>query len=115
MNAQPLPQPTVPSLFFRSNGWMYALHPWDILFVQSSGNYCDIQTVDQKITIKKSLSYLVSTLEPHGFRRVHRSFLIGLRHIDRINPTDGLIEIGEHQVPLGRKYREPLFDTLQII
>lgn len=102
-------------LFVRSNGVLHALRPDDIRFVHSSGNYCEIHTTKRQFLVKKSLASLIEVLQPYGLRQVHRSYLVGLHHIDRVHATENRIELGEQRIPLGRKYREPLLENLRVI
>ncbi len=76
----------------------------DILFIESLGDYVIIHTTDQKLTTYDSLKNLDERLSPHGFVRVHKSYLISL---DKTEYMEGnLFVIQGHQIPIGNTYKE---------
>lgn len=87
----------------------------DILFLQTSGNYCEIRTPEHKLITKKGLVNILELLPEDIFVRVHRSYAVRIDAITRINTRGNEIEIGEHVIPLGRRYRDEFLDRLKII
>lgn len=54
-------------------------------------------------------------LNPEHFVQVHRSHMVNALHMQGIRINDSLIEIGERQIPIGRSFKEPLFNRLQLL
>lgn len=79
----------------------------DILYVEAMDNYVkvfrkNLPTVISQITMKE-----VETLLPDNlFQRVHRSYIVSLRAIDRFSNRQIFLAGREAPVPVGRKYNE---------
>jgi len=75
----------------------------DITHIESSGNYCKVFHQDNIITIRQKISVLVDLLPSNEFSQVHKSFIIGHRHINKIESVR--ITIGDQKIPIGKLYR----------
>ena len=65
----------------------------DILFIQSDGSYCHINRINGiKVTVTKPLKEIESLL-PKIFLRVHKSYIINISFIEKINTTNRLITL----------------------
>jgi len=74
----------------------------DILFIESIKDYIKIHTQEKIIVTQIPISIIEQRL-PDNFLRVHRSFIIAKDKITAYTQHD--LEIGKHQVPIGRNYR----------
>ena len=75
----------------------------EILFLESFGDYLIVHTEKGKITIKERISHMEEQLPQQLFLRVHRGYIISVSKITALLP--GLVEIGEHKIPIGRNYK----------
>lgn len=109
----------------------------DIFYIQSDGSYCYInKTNSKKVTVSKPLKEVENML-PKSFLRVHKSYVININYIEKINTTNkvitlhfrtGLFEITEQskmrldetftikdtllEIPIGEMYLERVRHTL---
>ena len=80
----------------------------DIRFVNARGDYTYVRTFDHEYRVRSSLTELTRRLEPNGFLRVHRSFLVNLDHVLELQPyfsgTYVLMMADQHrsEVPVSR-------------
>jgi DNA-binding LytR/AlgR family response regulator len=74
----------------------------DILFIESIKDYIKIHTREKIIITQIPISVIEQRL-PDGFLRIHRSFIIAKDKITAFTQHD--LEIGKHQIPIGRNYR----------
>jgi DNA-binding LytR/AlgR family response regulator len=80
----------------------------DIRFANARGDYTYVRTFDREYQVRSSLTELAGRLEPGGFLRVHRSFLVNLDHVLELQPyfsgTYVLIMADQHrsEVPVSR-------------
>lgn len=81
----------------------HAFQPSDFLFAKSEGNYCDIVFIHRQMTIRISLSALLPLL-PDYCVRIHKSYIVNTNHL--VNATYDKVKIGEHSLPMGRKYAD---------
>lgn len=77
----------------------------DILFIQGLKDYAIVHTTDAKKFVIKGYIKAVEQIMPAGlFIRVHRSFIVAKDKIRIINR--GKIETANHQIPIGRTFKE---------
>jgi len=87
------------------------LNAADILFLESAADYVLVSTQEERLITKARLSQLVAELEPAGFLRVHRSFVVRLGAVDSFTATS--LMIGETAIPVGRTYRHVVRTALE--
>ena len=85
----------------------------DLLYVKAEANYSLFVTPRRSVMSLVSIKRLESILPEQEFPRVHRSYIVNRRHIDRIE--DGTILIGEHRIPVGDRFKPQLTQTLGVI
>ena len=60
----------------------------DIEYLEAYDDYVKIHTGAGCFLKKKTMGYYESTLDPSQFVRVHRSYMIALSHLTRIEPLE---------------------------
>lgn len=88
-----------PSVVINCDGETVKLFESDILYIESFLHYIIIQTMDKEYKIKESISAFEQKLSD-DFYRIHRSYLVSLKHITRISRTS--VNIGNTELPLSR-------------
>ncbi len=89
-----------------------------ILYARRDNGVTTIRLEDQALKIRLSLDRLEGLLEPHGFLRSHRAFLVNLRRIRRIVPWSEdsasllLDDPRETMIPLAKSRRKVLRSVL---
>lgn len=97
-------------MYVRSERKMVRVNFNEILYVESLSDYVKIHTTDQVIVTRETISNVTELLPEKDFLRIHRSYLIAL---DRINSfTNEYIEIGKHQLPISRSYKDQVMEKL---
>lgn len=97
--------------FLRSNNKDIQVVLDDILFVEASGNYIKIVLKEEIITIRGTLSSIMERIPTEGFIQVHRSFMVALKHIKRIEGNQIFIE--NYTVPIGKLFKVQLYRLLK--
>lgn len=82
----------------------------EILYIESMKDYVIIYKPNQKVITKTTINSLEETLPPDKFMRIHRSFIISKSKINAITKTS--VEIGKHELPIGRSYKVSVFADL---
>jgi len=83
----------------------------DILFIQSEGNYLNIETINNKVVTRMTFQQLMEKLPRDIFIRIHNSYIVNLVHTNKIE--DNHIFIQEAKIPIGIKYKEGLANYLK--
>lgn len=105
--------PTFPVTFDIQDGLRLIRTPIaDILAVRSAGNYAEFLLSDgRRPLMRTSLGGLQGRLEPQGFVRTHRSWLVNVARVTGLRPEgsgDYAVELGTVEVPLSRRFRDAL-------
>lgn len=90
----------------------------DVHYIEAYDDYVKIFTKDSYYLKKKTMNYYEQILDPTSFFRVHRSFIINLQQLTRIEPLEknshiALLKSGK-KVPLSRPGYSKLKEKLGI-
>lgn len=76
----------------------------DILYIVAEHVYVKVVTKERSILVRSTLSSILTSLPAEKFIRVHRSYIVNVRHIRVIQPSQ--IVVADHSIPIGRTFRE---------
>jgi two-component system LytT family response regulator len=82
----------------------------DILFIEGLQNYIDINIKNSHVLSLQPLKKIEEQLPANDFVRVHRSFIVALKHINSIERSR--ISIGDKLIPIGDSYRDGFFKLI---
>ncbi len=82
----------------------------NLLFVESMKDYVKIHTSVGVVITKEKISALEEKLPDSKFIRTHRSFLVSINNIKAF--TAETIEIGDHEIPIGRTFKNSVLSFL---
>jgi DNA-binding LytR/AlgR family response regulator len=99
VSASPL---QAPRIAFKANGGILLLDLADILAVQAEGNYVSLQHRPNPYLVHESLSSMAEKLKPYGFIRIHRSVVVNISAVEKIQP----LPTGEYRLHVkgGKEY-----------
>jgi DNA-binding LytR/AlgR family response regulator len=100
-------------VFIRDNGILKRLLIEDILFLEAMGDYVKIFTQQKFHAIHTTLKNVEEMLPSNKFLRVHRSYIVALNKIEKIE--EGVIIINNKTVPVADAYRGTLNKKLNIL
>jgi DNA-binding LytR/AlgR family response regulator len=78
----------------------------DILYVEAAGNYVTFVLKDKKILSRSTFVEVVNLLPAEKFIRIHRSFIVSVQKIDKVERHQ--VTIGSLKIPLSEAYRQNL-------
>ncbi|MCH5715998.1 LytR/AlgR family response regulator transcription factor [Niabella hibiscisoli] len=79
----------------------------DILYIEASGNYLNIFLKDQqKIMTRSTINDLALQLPENDFIRVHRSYIVSNKQVEKFNKQ--AVFIGFTEIPIGNTYQFPV-------
>ncbi|WP_299253484.1 LytTR family DNA-binding domain-containing protein [uncultured Aquimarina sp.] len=98
--------------FFKTDGKNKSVKVFlkDISYVESLKNYIAIHLCDQQIITYNTLKYFKETLPTSSFIQIHKSYIISIKHIDKIDNDS--IWVHNQELPIGNTYRKSFFDTI---
>jgi DNA-binding LytR/AlgR family response regulator len=91
-----------PRIAFKAKGSILLLDLADILAVQAEGNYVSLQHRPNSYLVHESLSSMTEKLKPYGFIRIHRSVVVNIAAVEKIQP----LPTGEYRLRVkgGKEY-----------
>lgn len=90
------------SVFIKSGYGQVRVELDDILYAESSGNYVQFVLEKQKIVSRLTMSEAEALLPAAFFIRIHRSYIVAKKHINKIEKNS--IWTGETELPVGASY-----------
>lgn len=97
-------------IFIKSNSKFFRVDFSEILYVQGMKDYLKIHTPDFTLITHQTMNELEKLLPSRLFIRVHRSYLVALRHIRSI--YGNTIELGKVSIPIGVNYKEAVMELV---
>lgn len=103
-------------IVFKSRGRILFLPVSDIRWIGAEGNYVRLSTATETHLLRETMCHLQERLDPRGFLRVHRSFIVNLKYVKEVrreaNGDSVVIMDSGQRVALGRSYRAALNEQL---
>ncbi len=94
------------TVFIKSGPQTYQVKVGDILYLEKDGNYITIHLKDKNILIRENMTDIFGIVPEELFVRVHKSFVVAIRHIAMIEVHQ--VIINGVKIPIGSTYREAL-------
>ncbi|PZU90600.1 MAG: DNA-binding response regulator [Chryseobacterium sp.] len=93
--------------FIKSSGQQHRINFDDILYIESIKDYVSIKTENQEYIVLDTLKSLENQL-PENFARVHKSFILNLEKIEKIDVKNVFLNSGK-EIPIGETYKSEFF------
>ena len=95
-------------IFVKSGQQQVKILPGEILYIEAAGNYMCFYTREKKVMSLLTMKDVLEILPANYFVRIHKSYIISLKHIDAIERHD--VIIAGKEIPIGITYREHFFN-----
>ncbi|MBL7825682.1 MAG: LytTR family transcriptional regulator [Saprospiraceae bacterium] len=106
-----IPAPSAAMVTLKSGVEMHRVPLEEILFLKKEGNYFTVYTKTKKVVIRQNMETALQWLPADMFRRVHRSFIVSLRHVNVLK--NNTLQVATYEIPIGPGYKEGLVQSLQ--
>lgn len=103
---QPSPKLYDDYLTIRADRKHYKINYDNLIYIEGQKAYVTFHTSNKKITALASLKELEEKLPEKKFIRIHKSYIVSIKHIDSLEGN--LIEINKNQLPVGKSYRKAI-------
>lgn len=100
-------------IFVRSNSSLTKIKLDEILYIQALGDYIKIHTEARHTLVHSTLKTIEEKLPRNKFFRLHRSYIVALDKIDKIEEYD--VYLGKHTLPIGEQYKKDLIKKLNLL
>jgi two-component system LytT family response regulator len=90
--------------FIKKNSVLNKVPVKDILWIEALGDYINIHTKDERFILHSTLKSLENKLHAGKFVRVHRSYIVQIDNVKKVEDTT--IFINDQSIPIGAIYKE---------
>jgi len=94
------------AIFVKSGPQTHRVKVKDILYLEKDGNYITIHCKDRKILIRENMGDVFDLVPAAGFVRVHKSYVVAIKHITMIEVHQ--LTINNEKIPVGSTFRDAL-------
>ena len=114
-----MPTPQIPVveepdfMFVRAEYENVKINYSEIILIEGLKDYVKIYTTDNKYTLTlTSLIKLENLLSLKGFARIHRSYIVNIRHIKSIQKNR--VVISDKRLPISESYKNAFFEKINL-
>jgi len=97
-------------IFVKTEHRLQKVNLQDILYIEGMQNYVQIHTEKERIMSLQTFKKLEAQLPERDFIRVHKSYMVSLRHISSVER--GLIRIAGATIPIGESYKTDFYSRI---
>ena len=101
------------TIFIKSGSEFHQLFVQNIEYIESDGNYVTFYIDKRPILARYKISEVLELLPKEYFTRVHRSYIVALKHIVTIKKH--CVVIDNKEIPISSKYKEGFLKVIQDI
>jgi len=113
--ARNIEQPTTlseeDSLVLKSGHRIYKINYSDLLYIEGQREYVTFHITKQRITTLASLKDLEEKLPSNLFIRIHKSYIVSIKHIELIDKN--ILHIAGQKLRIGGSYKENLMNIFK--
>ncbi len=91
-------------MFIKSDTRFFKVNLGEILYIEGMRDYVAVHTPERRIMTLMSMGKMMDKLPESDFMRVHKSYIIGLNHIQLIQ--NNRVTIDDKEIPISNSYKE---------
>lgn len=96
--------------FFKVDKKMVKVYLKDIEFIESLKDYIKIITKEGALIVYQTLTGITEVLPSSKFIRIHRSYTIGVNHVEALEGN--FVVIGGKELPIGRNHQQEVKEII---
>lgn len=97
-------------LYLKESSIIHKIPLIEVVYAESMGDNLTFYLNDRKITRRCTISSVEKFLSQNGFLRIHRSYIVSLKHITSFGPVS--VFVGKKELPIGKTYRKSVLEQL---
>ncbi len=100
-------------LFVSSNTVLTKIKLDHILYIKALGDYIAMYSLTKRDVVHCDLKSFEEKLPINKFSRVHRSYIVAINHIDKVEQNE--VHIGQQIIPITDQYKKDLLEKINLI
>ncbi len=102
-------------IFVKSKHGLVKLHADEVYFIEALKDYVVINTKETRYTVHSTMKDIEKKIPTDRFLRVHRSYIVNLDKIDRIEQNHVILQEDKKTIPVGGAYKDSLQERINLI
>lgn len=99
-------------IFVYANKTTHKLKVSSILYIKSELDYVSIVTEKEQLLVLDSLNNWENKMKLHAFVRIHRSYIVNKKRVDKISANK--VILNKIEIPVGATYKSKLMNQFQL-
>lgn len=91
-------------IFIKANQKLIKVSYDEIKYVEAFADYVKIYIPEKRIVTLQTMKNMERKLPADKFIRIHRSFIVGLKHISSYNTSE--VEVDGNKLPIGKNFKD---------
>jgi len=105
-------QPEAQSLFVKDGYNLVKIDPSKITYIEAGDNYLSIYEGDKRTLTRMTLTELIAKLPGGAFQKVHKSYIVAIDKIEKIER--GQVLVGGAKIPVSVNFRDDLMGKVKL-
>ena len=101
-------------IFVKADKKLVKINFSDVLYIEGLKDYVIIRMNESRVITLQTMKSLEQKLPSEFFKRIHRSYIVNVKHIDAI--VGNMVELQEKgkakHIPVGKNYRDGLLELI---
>lgn len=98
--------------FVKVGGISYKIEFDKLIYIEKAGNNAKFIFTGKELTLRLTVGELLAFLPVKHFIQTHRSFVINLMFLDRLDGYSAMV--GGHEVPIGEQFKNELIKIVRL-
>lgn len=98
-------------IFVRADRKMIKIEFKDIIYIESFSDYVKLHLNETTIVTRETISAIEAKLPSKNFIRIHRSFIVSLKHISSF--TNEYVTVNKKALTISRSYKKDVLNQLE--
>lgn len=103
------------AVYVKEKGLLAKVLLSDIHSVAADNKICTLHLAGRSVQVRMSLRELASILPAERFIQIQRNYFVNVKHIELLDPSRHLVQVGKRALPVGRLYLLGLMTRLRTI
>lgn len=99
-------------LFIKEGNEIVPIRSSEIYYIEAVGNYLKIFTSNGALLYRETMKDFIDSLPVSDFIRIHKSYIINLKQVNRIEPFQ--LTIDNKKIPISTNYKSDLWKRFGI-
>jgi DNA-binding LytR/AlgR family response regulator len=104
-----------PNIFFKNKSALEKVNVDEIVLIEAKKNYIKFWLTEKNYVVRSTLQAALSQLPEKQFLRVHRSWVVSVNYIGKINRESLLLIDFETEIPVSRQHYKEIIKQIIIL